>query len=145
MRTGRVKSTPITADEQTRLSWARAIRSYDDVPAIYKSFFDALPPDERAQFPYTGITPKFKGFITLESEKLLCNTGNVIYVVEKVGHKLTSICYPLRDISYIEVGAILLYSWITITGTDTHGVLASSILKFNRVTDYLIAPIVESI
>jgi hypothetical protein len=145
VRSGRVKSTSITADEQTRLLWARAARSYDDVPEIYKSFFDSLPLDKRDPFPYTIITPKFKGFIRPESEKLICNPGDAVYVLEKVGNKLTSICYPLNDIYYIEVGAILLYSWVTITGVDINGALSSSTLKFNLVTDYLITPIVESI
>jgi len=139
------KLPSITADEQTRLSWARVVSSYDNVPEIYKSFFDALPPDKLNPFPYTVITPRFKGFIRPGSENLICNPGDVIYVLEKVGNKLTSIGYPLKDICYIEVGAILLYSWITIAGTDIHGVLTSSTLKFNLVTDYLITPIVESI
>ena len=139
------KLPSITADEQTRLSWGRAARSYDDIPVIYKSFFDALPPDKLDSFPYTVITPKFKGFIKPESEKLISNLGDVIFVVERVGNKLTSICYPLKDICYIEVGAILLYSWITITGVDSNGILMSSTLKFNLVTDYLITPIVEGI
>lgn len=145
MRSSRGKSTSITADEQTRLSWARPVRAFDDVPEAYRSFFETLPPSKRDPFPYTVITPKFKGFVRPESEKLICNLGDAIFVLEKVGNRLTSLCYPLKDICYIEFGAILLHSWITITGPDINGILTSSTLKFNLVTDYLIAPIVESI
>ena len=139
------KQPSITADEQTMLSWARAVRSYDEIPEIYKSFFDALPSGKLNPFPYTVITPKFKGFIKPESEKLICIPGERIYVLERSKNKLVSTCYPLNDVCYVEIGTILLYSWITIAGTDIHGVLTSSTLKFNLVTDYLITPIVESI
>jgi len=144
-RLGQKKLPFIIADDQTRRSWARAVKSYDSVPENYKGFFDALPPGERNPFPYTVITPTFRGFIKPENEKLICNPGGRIYVLERIGNKLTSTCYPLEDIFYVEAGKILLYSWITIHGVDSNGVPTSSTIKSSLVTDYLITPVVESI
>jgi hypothetical protein len=141
---GKEKLPVLTAAEQTRLSWARRVKSYDDLPELYKGFFDALPPHERNQFPYTVLTPTFKGFRKPENEKLICMPGERVCVLESIENKVLPVCYPLADINYVEAGAILLYAWITINGLDEQGQLASSTLKFSAVTDSLLAPYVES-
>jgi len=134
----------LTAGELTRLSWAKAVESYDKVPEIYKDFFKTLLGDTSV-FPYAVLTPTFEGFIRRDNEKLIFSLGSKIYVLERARDKLTSTCYPFEAISYIEVGAILLNSWIKIRGVASNGILTSCTLKFNSVTDYLFTPILEKI
>jgi hypothetical protein len=43
----------------------------------------------------------------------------------------------------IEYGVLLLQSWITIQGLDGGGALQSTTVRFNSVTDYLMAPFVD--
>jgi len=50
------------AAELTRLSWATRIKSYAEVPDVYKSFFESIPADGCA-FPYTVLTPSYERFI----------------------------------------------------------------------------------
>jgi hypothetical protein len=134
----------LTADEQTRLSWARTAESYDRVPEIYKDFFKTLL-SSTSMFPYVVLMPTFEGFIRRENEKLIFSLDSKIYVLERIRDKLGSTCYPLEDISYIEAGAILLDSWIKISGVASDGVLTSCTLRFNTVTDYLFTPILDKI
>jgi hypothetical protein len=141
-RSGTVRLPLLTPAEQTRLSWARRVNSYDEVPEFYKSFVDALFLDTGA-FPYLVLTPTFKGFFRPENEKLVCSLGHEIHILERVGNRLVPTCYTVRNINYVEVGLILLQAWITIRGVAGDGLLTSSTLKFNSVTRYLFNPILD--
>jgi hypothetical protein len=132
----------LAAAEQTRLSWARMVESYDEVPEIYKGFFDGLP---TSTFPYAVLTPTFKGFLHQESEKLVCSPDHVLYILERAKNDLLCTRYSLEDISYVEVGLILLKAWITIRGIASDGALTSSTLKFNAVTERLFTPMLKKI
>jgi hypothetical protein len=138
------KPSRLTADELTRLSWARAIESFDQVPEIYQGFLKTLLGDT-SEFPYAVLTPTFEGFIWPENEKLVFSLGSKIYVLERARDKLTSTCYPFEAISYVEVGTILLNSWIKIKGVASNGILTSSTFRFNSVTEYLFTPILDKI
>jgi hypothetical protein len=134
----------LTAVEQTKLSWAKAIESYDEVPEVYRASFETLVGDA-SRFPHAVLTPSYAGFITRAKEKLVCCLDGKIYVLEEARGHLASTCYSIGDISYVEVGSVLLQSWIKIRGLTSGGVLTSSEFKFNSVTDYLFTPIVERI
>lgn len=134
----------LTAFEQTRMSWAKRIESYTDVPAAYKDFFEPFQAAGRA-FPYAILTPSFEGFIHRTTEKLICDVGDEIYVLERSGNTFEARGYPLAQIGYVEVRTMLLDSCITISGITKDGILATSSLRFNTVTDYLLTPIVKRI
>jgi hypothetical protein len=134
----------LTAGEITKLSWARAIRSYDEVPEIYKGFFHALP-DDTDTSPYAVLTPTFEGFLSRENEKLIYSLDNKIYVLEKVANNVVCTCYSLENINYVEIGSILLRAWVKIRGVASNGTLTSSTLKFNAVTKYLFTPFLDRI
>ena len=137
-------SPTLTAYEQTRFSWAKAIGSYADVPAVYKNFFEPLHREGRV-FPYTVLTPSFEGLIHRATEKLICDFGREIYILERKGDSFEAQCYPLEGISYVECRTILLDSRIKISGVTRQGASASSTLRFNTVTERLLIPIVERI
>lgn len=131
-----------SAAEQTRASWARHIDTYDAVPAVYRSFFDPLQAAGQA-LPYTVLTPSFEGLFNRMGEKLVCDMGREIYVLEKIGHAFEARSYPLAGIDYLEIRTILLDARVTIGGATGDGVPATSMLRFNSITDYLLTPILE--
>jgi hypothetical protein len=136
---------PVTdATEQTRRSWAQLIGSFDQVPDAYEDFFEPAR-KTGLTFPYTVLTPSHEGFIHRYSEQLTCMLGLEVCVLEKCGSTFSAQCYPLEAISHVEVSAVLLDSQVTITGLTTSGVPSVSTLRFNSVTDYLFAPVVERI
>lgn len=138
------KLSLLSATEQTMLSWAKAVESHEEVPQVYRASFEALV-GAASKFPYTVLTPSYAGFIRRAKEKLVSCVDGKVYVLEEARGDITSTCYPIRDISYVEVGAVLLQSWVKIRGVASDGVLTSSELKFNTVTDHLFTPIVERI
>ncbi len=137
-------SIPTGAAEQTQLSWARSLESYDAVPDVYSAFFGPLRAEGR-DLPYALLTPSYEGFIRRTTEKLVCDVGREIHVLERKGNTCEAQCYPLEGISFVQVRTVLLDSRIKITGVTRNGVSASSTIKFNSVTDYLFVPILEKI
>jgi hypothetical protein len=130
--------------ELTKSSWAKPIKSYADVPDVYKDFFDPFLANGR-EFPYTVLTPSYENFIHKTSEKLICDGGCEIVVLEKSGNTFETQCYPLDRIIYVEFRIVLLDASFKICGVSGPGVQTTSTLKFNSVTDYLFTPILRQI
>ena len=135
---------PLNADELTKLSWATCIKSYAEVPDVYKSFFESFLADGRA-FPYTILTPSYERFVHRTTEKIISDFDHDIYVLERKGDSFETQCYPVDEISYIEFETALLASSLKICGKTGQGIYTSSTLKFNTVTDYMFAPILQRV
>jgi len=134
----------LSTEEQTRLSWAKPIESYTTVPKVYQDFFEPYLAAGR-EFPYTIQGPSYEGFFHRSTEKLICDFGSDIFILDRNGNTYTARCYPLDKISYIEIRSVLLDSYIKISGVTKEGLRTSSSIRFNTVTDYLFTPIVEKI
>ena len=134
----------LPAGIQTRLSWARPIESYHELPPVYHEFYNSLRPDTH-EFPYAVVTPTFKGFVRRENEKLICSVGDRFYILEKTKSQLNCTTYALADISYLEIGNILLNAWIRIQGIAGNGKLTAVTLKFNAVSEHLFRPFLDKI
>jgi hypothetical protein len=139
----RIEPPVMSAAEQTRLSWARLIRSVEELPEVFRPFVAALP--TAGAFPYAVITPTFAGFVRRENEKLVCNIGDRLYAVEKVKGELITTCYAVEDIYYLEVGSVLLNAWLQIRGRTSDGTFAAVRFKFNAVGERLFTPFIEQI
>lgn len=142
-RWSEIEPPAMPAAEQTRLSWARPVRSADELPSIYRPFMDALLTS--GAFPYSVLTPTFSGFVRRETEKLVFSVGDCLYVVEKSKGELVTTCYAFEDIRYLEAGSVLLHAWLKIRGRASDGASAVVRLKFNAVTERLFTPFVEKI
>jgi hypothetical protein len=139
-----VEEPVLPAGVQTRLSWARPIESYYELPPVYHDFYNSLRHDTH-EFPYAVVTPTFKGFMRRENEKLICSVGDRFYILEKTKGQLNCTAYALADISYLEIGNILLNAWIRIQGIAGNGELTAVTLKFNAVSEHLFRPFLEKI
>lgn len=53
------KRPKLDAAQQTRLSWANRVKSYADVPEVFKDFFEPFQ-EADLDFPYTVRTPSSK-------------------------------------------------------------------------------------
>ena len=134
----------LSAAEQTRSSWARLIRSRDEVPPAYRRFFAARPVGE--PFPYAVLTPTFAGFMRRETEKLICGLDDRLLILEKTSGEPQCTAFPLSEINYVEVGAVLLKAWLTMQGrANDEAALTTITLRFNTVTDRLFTPLVDRI
>jgi hypothetical protein len=132
----------LTGARQTMLSWAKVIESYAVVPEVYQDSCKPLLADSHP-FPYMVLAPAISGNRHTATEKLLCEVDDVFYMWERVGRRIVSTAYPLKTICALEVGSILLYSWLTIRGLTSAGTASSTIIPFNTATGRHLAPFIH--
>jgi hypothetical protein len=137
----------MTGSRQTMMSWAKVVDSWEDVPGVYRESYRMVAP-ESSSTPYTVFAPAMLGLSLTNktyttTEKLLCEVGDTIYVWERIGKQVAMVAYPLKTISDLEVGEILLYSWITIGGVTHDGMACSTTIEFNQSTASHFAPFVD--
>ncbi len=127
-------------------SWARRLKTREEVPAGYQDYLTTLRAAEHQGFPYSVLTPTFEGIGRWkECEKLICLHAGALHVAEVRDDGLAAISYPLGGCCVVERGKILLYSWITIHGPTNDGAMRSTTLKFNSVTEHFMAPFVSAL
>lgn len=133
-----------TGTGRTALSWASVIESYAAVPQPFKSACRPLLANIQP-FPYAVFAPVIPGFKRKAAQQLICELDATFYIWERVNNQITSIAYPVQTINVIEVGHILLYSWIAITGMTNAGLPASSTIPFNTVSIPHFEPFVRQV
>jgi hypothetical protein len=130
----------LTQAELTQLSWARRVETYEAVPEAFRDFFRPLQ-EAGGGLPYSVLTPSYEGFLHQAVERLVCDPGDEIHILErsKKGYKDT--CYPLDGISSLEYRKVLLDSHIRISGKTKQGQYESLILRFNTVSEGHFTPL----
>jgi len=141
---GKVRLPILSAAEQAMLTWAVFIESYDSVPDIYKSFFYPLVANGQP-FPYTVLTPAFSTSLHQITEKLVCTFDHAVHILERLENTWVEQCYPFDGISCVTMKTVLLESRVKISGMTKQGIPASSIMRFNMVTDFLLLPIIREV
>jgi hypothetical protein len=122
-----------TGARQTMSSWSRVIESPEALPDVYRSSFNAVLGNE-STMPYTVFAPAIAGLRHRTTEKLLCEAHGTIYVWERVSNRVILTAYPTETISDLEMGEILLFSWITIGGVTQAGEVSATTIEFNTAT-----------
>jgi hypothetical protein len=129
----KIPLSTLTGARQTMASWSKVIESYDAIPSAYKSFLKPYAGNAQS-FPYTILTPSQDKFLHKTTEKLTYDSDDAIHILERIGSRVTAKSYPYKDIHSVEVGNILLSSWITVSGLTSEGVASSSTIDFNAAT-----------
>lgn len=127
-------STQLTGARQTMSTWARVIDSIQDVPAIYRYPYQKLI-GGRDSMPYTVLAPAQGGPRNRKpAERLLFEIDGTFYVLERADSQVVIAGFGYADISSLEVGNILLYSWFSIHGRTISGADATMTIEFNEAT-----------
>jgi hypothetical protein len=122
-----------TGARQTMSSWSKIIEAPDAVPEVYRSSFSTVLGQE-STMPYTVFAPAIAGLRHRTTEKLLSEAHGTIYVWERVSNRVILAAYPTETISDLEMGEILLFSWITIGGVTQAGEVTATTIEFNTAT-----------
>ncbi len=123
----------LTGARQTMAAWSKVIEARKDIPAVYRNSFDRQFPVER-KFPHVIFTPSLDKFPRKTTEKLICDTEDVIYIFERNGNQVNETCYSYQNVSMVEFGNVLLDSWLTISGSTKQGEARSSKIEFNTTS-----------
>ncbi len=132
----------LTGAKQTMASWARVIESYEQVPDLYKNSCKVLL-QGCSPFPYVVFAPAISDYKQRTTEKLLCALDGILHVWERSGKQIISTAFPLKTIYSLEVGSVLLFSWLTISGLTSEGVAGSTTISFNTATQRFLAPFIK--
>lgn len=120
----------LTGAKQTKSAWTKVIESYEDIPSNYRGFFEKRLTDNQT-IPYTLLAPPLVKPAGKTTEKLICDVDNAIHILERNGGQVTTKSYPYRTVSMLEMGNVLLSSWVTISGITNTGAADVSTIDFN--------------
>ena len=134
-----------TVDSRER-TWARRINSLAELPEAYRPLLMDLAGNQQQPLPYLVMTPTFKGIgWRTEAEKLVGLVGEGLHVIELRDGRMISRQYPLQGRCRVERGVLLLHSWITVHGPSLGDQLEPVTLRFNSVTDHMMAPFIAAL
>jgi hypothetical protein len=68
------------------------------------------------------------------TEKLICDAFAAIHILERSGSQVVAKSYPYQDVCMIEMGNILLDSWLIISGVTSTGEADVSTIDFNTAS-----------
>ena len=114
-------------------AWSKVIESRQEMPAAYRNSFDRQFAVER-EFPHAIFTPSLDKFPRKTTEKLICDTEDVIYIFERNGSQVNETCYSYQNVYMVELGNVLLDSWLTISGKTKRGHTHASKIEFNTTS-----------
>ena len=121
----------LTGARQTMAAWTRVIENRDAIPAAYKSQFDkTFGVDE--PFPYVLLTPALNHFPRkMTTEKLVVDAGDALHVFERQASQVLAHSYPYGEVCALELGIVLLESWLTVRGRTGQGEAGAATIEFN--------------
>lgn len=125
-------------------SWSQLIETFGDIPA---PFVDACRPmlAEIQPFPTVVFAPVVQGFRRKTTEKLVAEIGDHIHIWERAGSQIITTTFAVPDISLLEMGHVLLYSWIAFQGVTVQGEVSFARVEFNTVSTPLFIPFLRGI
>lgn len=121
----------IMSSVQTMANWPRLIKSYDDMPAIFKKNICEESIDS-GSFPYMVYIPPSRFGIRRYSPAIIYINGKTLYIVEKNKRQTEISAFPFDEINFIEKGTVLLSAWIKIGGI-VDGKPMQKKIEFNSV------------
>lgn len=125
-------------------AWSKVIESREEIPTVYKSTFDTFFANDRT-FPRVLLTPALDRFPRKTTEKLVIGTDEDLHILERNRNQIQASCYPYRDIWAVELGVVLLNSWLTIRGKTSQGEAGVSTIQFNTTGMRHFEPILKKL
>jgi hypothetical protein len=126
-----------TSSTQTRKTWARHLRAYEEIPQEFQPAF----PEYTDHFPYTLLLPEGRlSLFRKRNKKILCMHDDRFVLLEALHNEIKTSSNEFTDLIYLERGMILLNSWLKIvTPSDT------LLIRFNTTNEYLFDPVIDQV
>lgn len=127
--------------QNTMSQWPVMVKRPEQIP---DSFCEALDSQFGAKWPYSVFIPPTKWDAAGKRPKVFSMLEDGVMYFEDMKTEVKQVFYPFKDILYVEIGRMLLSSWMTIHGM-VHGQYRQSTISYNTVRDDLFDPIIERI
>jgi len=127
--------------QNTMSQWPIQVKRPEQIP---DSFSEALDVEFGPAWPYTVFIPPTKWDAAGKRPKVFSMVEDGIMYFEDMKTEVKRVFYPFDGILYIEIGRMLLSSWMTIHGM-VNGQYRQSTISYNTVRDDLFDPIIQTI
>jgi hypothetical protein len=115
--------------------WPKLVKNPAEVPDIFQDAVRTCFPS----LPYTVYLPARSTLLRPKAAHLVCLSGSELVVFTPERPEVSIEIIDLSTLTHIEIGRILLHSWITVFTRRT-----ACTFTFNMVRDDLMAPIVRA-
>lgn len=129
---------------ETMKNWAMLLEDTEDIPVAFKEAFEEVLSENFITytkgfdtFPYTILLPDIQN-----SQTMISLVGRAVYVFEKK-ESVHTYAINKRNFNYLEVGKVLLYSWININLIDLPNIHLK--MRFNAASEFMFDPIIKKI
>jgi hypothetical protein len=124
-----------TSSTETMRTWARRLRSYEEIPQEFQPAF----PEYQDDFPYTLLIPEDRlSLFRKRNKKIMCVYEDRFVLLEALRNEIKTSSSMFTDVLYLERGKILLYSWLKIVTPS-----GTLLTRFNTTNEYLFDPVIE--
>lgn len=123
---------------QTMKNWAIKIADIAELPKHFQ-------PDAKELLKYYPEEPSIIYAPSKDhNDAVLILLEQEVAVLEKQDHESVVVRFPLEDLQYIQMGSVLLDSWLKFCGKTARGYRCETVY-FNTVMDALFEPVMETI
>jgi hypothetical protein len=129
------------SSKQTMKYWAIRIDSPEEIPPAFKDKMDIIVGDS-PDFPYALFAPKNERLRKPAQDTLLAMKKESIWILEKTEEDIQQTCFEMQEIQLLQVGSILLNSWIKICG-NSDGQYACKVINYDTVLEELFVPVID--
>jgi hypothetical protein len=127
--------------QNTMSQWPIKVKRPEQIP---ESFVEELDKAFGAAWPYTVFIPPSKWDADGKRSKVFSMLDDGVMYFEDMKTEVKQLFYPFENILYVEMGRMLLSSWMTIHGI-VGGQYRQSTVSYNTVRDDLFDPIIKRI
>jgi len=127
--------------QNTMSQWPTQVKRPDQ---LTDNLCEALDTYFGADWPYSVFIPSSKWDEDGKRPKVFSVVDDGLVYFEDMKTEVRRLVYPFADVLYVEIGRMLLSSWMTIHGM-VDGQYRQSTISYNTVRDDLFDPIIERI
>jgi len=127
--------------QNTMSQWPIMVKRPEQIP---DSFCEALDTKFGASWPYSVFIPPSKWDADGKRPKVFSMLDDGLVYFEDMKTEVKQLFYPYKDVLYVEIGRMLLSSWMTIHGM-VNGQYRQSTVSYNTVREDLFDPIIKRI
>lgn len=134
----------LTGAAQTMSAWSKVIERREQIPSAYRPLFDQTF-DESQPFPRVVLTPALDRSPRRAGEKLVVDAADALHLFERDRSGVRAKCYAYSDVYSLEMGIVLLYSWLTVHGCTRQGEIAASTIELNTTSLPHLRPVLRKL
>lgn len=129
------------SSKETMKYWALRIDSPEEVPPVFKDEVKGIVGDS-ADVPYIIFAPQNERLGKPAQDTLLAMTKESIWVLEDNEENIRQTRFAMQEIQLLQVGSILLNSWIKICGMSDDQ-YACKVIHYDTVLEDLFIPVID--